>query len=136
MHRFGCSHIPFTQLCYDRSILQFVCDLSYFLIDSKCFTSMKLLFTISFSTEKTIWNEILQVSIATTDSNFNWIRLRRVFRCITNIKWFSVFLFSIQFLLIIYWYKRFAKHYVILYKCFGQVLIIVVDSAASLQVQR
>ena len=136
MHRFGCNHIPFTQLCYDRSIPQFVCDLSYFLIDSKCFTSMKLLFTISFSTEKRIWNEILQVSIATTDSNFNWIRLRRVFRCITNSQWFSVFPFSIQLLLIIYWYKRFVKHCVILDKCFCQVLIIVVDSASSFQLAR
>ena len=136
MLRFRCNHISFTQLCHNGSISQFVCDLSYLLVDSKFFASMKLLFTISFSTEVAIWNEISETNVATIDSNFNWIRLRRVFRCITNIKWFSVFLFSIQFLLIIYWYKRFAKHYVILYKCFGQVLIIVVDSAASLQVQR
>ena len=84
IHRFCCNHISFTQLCHNCSIPQFVCDISYFLVATKCFTSMKLLFTISFSTEETIWNEILQVNIATIDSNFNWIRLRRVFRCITK----------------------------------------------------
>ena len=136
MHHFRCNHIPFTQLCHDGSIPQFVCDLSYFLVDSKFFTSMKFLFTISFSTEEAIWNDISQINVATIDSTFNWIRLRRVFRCITNIERFSVFLFSIQFLLIIYWYTRFAKHYLILYKYFDQVLIIVVDGAASFQLRR
>ena len=81
----------FNQFCHDCSIPQFVCDLSYFLIDSKCFTSVKLLFTISFSTEETIWNEVSQINVAAIDSNFNWIRLRRVFRCITNIERLNVF---------------------------------------------
>ena len=93
IHCFRCNHIPFTQICHDCSIPQFVRDLSCFLVDSKCFTSMKLLFIISFSTEEAIWNEILQINIATIDSNFVWIRLRRVFRCITNIERFSVFPF-------------------------------------------
>ena len=51
IHRFRCNHIPFTQLCHDCSISQLVCDISYFLVDSKCFTSMKLLFITSFSIE-------------------------------------------------------------------------------------
>ena len=71
MHHFRCNHIAFTQLCHDGSIPQFVCDLSYFLVDSKFFTSMKLLFTISFSTEEAIWNEISEINVATIDSNFN-----------------------------------------------------------------
>ena len=59
IHCFHCNHSPFTQLCHDCSIPQFMHNLSYFLVDRKCFTSMKLLSTIFFSTEGKIWNEIL-----------------------------------------------------------------------------
>ena len=66
IHSFRCNHIPFAQLCHDCSIPQFVCDISYFLVDSKCFTFVKLLFTVCFSTEEAIWNEISQVNVART----------------------------------------------------------------------
>ena len=56
MQCFRCNHIPFSQLRHDCSISQFVCDLYYFLVDSKCFTSKKLLFTISFSRNNLEWN--------------------------------------------------------------------------------
>ena len=136
IHRFRYNYIPFTQLRHDRSIPQFVCSLYYFLGDSKYFISMKLLFTNSFSAEEKIWDGTSQINVATINSNFNWMRLGKVFRCFTNIEWLSAFPFWIQLLFIIYWYKRFVKHCVILYKCFRQVLITVVDSVASFQLRR
>ena len=134
IHRFRCNHISFTQLCHDCSIPQFVCDLSYFLVESKCFTSMKLFFTISLSTEEITWNEISQITI---DSNFNWIRLRRVFRWNRKIELSDSACFRILFnFCLLYTYIQDLWNTAILCKCFSQVLIMFAHSVESFQLRR
>ena len=77
IHRLRWNHILFTQPSPNSCAICLI----FWLTASKCFTSMKLLFTIFFSTEETIWNEISQINVATIDSNFNWVWPRRDFRC-------------------------------------------------------
>ena len=77
IHRLRWNHILFTQPSPNSCAICLI----FWLTASKCFTSTKLLFTIFFSTEETIWNEISQINVATIDSNFNWVWPRRVFRC-------------------------------------------------------